>query len=320
MEKVDKKNKKKLIKILLGIFIVIFLSICLVAGYAYNKLSKLQNKSFTMTKEEAGDSYVPQSKDHKVRNILLMGIDTEENASDTMIVLSFDEETKQIKMTSIMRDMYVYFGEGKRNKINQAYMYGGPKLTIKTINENLNLDIEDYIKVDFKGLDKIIDALGGVQINIEPEELDMLNSLAQGMAATNGDQLKLLKKSGLQTLTGNQAVAYCRIRKVGNNDYERTQRQRRVLESLFSKFKTMSPTKYPDMIDKFSGSIETSIGTFDLLSLMQKGVSYGKNGIVENRVPYDGYKWDSEILDHWYVMKWDKAKNTELLHEFIYLK
>lgn len=318
-ERTKKKKNKKKKWIIIGIVILILLLILSAAfGYVYTKFNKINNSDFNYSKEELSAIQNNNQGDHKVKNILLLGIDSQEKVSDTMIVLSLDETTKKVKLTSLMRDMYIYFGDDKRNKLNYAYNYGGPMLSIKTINENFKLDITDYAKVDFDGLDKVIDAVGGVDVEIKPNEVDILNFTAKDVANNIGVPVpSQVTKSGMTHLNGIQAVAYCRIRHVGNVDYERTQRQRRVLMALFEKSKHMSISQYPGLVDKLSGSVETSLGIIQILDIMKTASEYEKNGMQECRVPFDNYKSDSD-LNGWYVMKWDKDKNVELLHDFIY--
>lgn len=325
--KKKKKRKKKswdlyfIFFILLGIFIF-------VGSYAYMQFRRIKGDALPKSDAEIGVKKAPstimdnegkEQKSHDVRNILLLGVDNQEDASDSIIVFSFDNTAKTIKMSSLMRDSYIYFGEDKVNKLNYAYHYGGPKLSVKTINENYNLDIRDYIKVDFGALDKIVDAFGGVDVDLKPEEVKLLNSYVKDIARIEKTEPKYLKASGLQRLNGQQAVAYCRIRYVGNYDYERTERQRRVLKALFARTKDIPATSYPKVLSDISSYLETSLDFTEMLSLGTKVMAYGSNEIKESRVPYDGYKSDDTIKGIFYL-KWDKEKNVELLHKFIYLE
>lgn len=307
------KKKKKILITILALLSMLLVS---AGGFVYWNLNKINTINFAHSDSEVGinSSTIPDTG-HKVRNILLLGADKEENATDTMIVLSIDETDKKLKMTSLMRDTYIYFGEGMGNKLNYAYHYGGALLSVKTINENFNLDIRDYVLVDFDGLSNVIDALGGVEINVQPEEIPYLNA---GEAASSA--FIPVTRSGKQILNGNQALGYCRIRKVGNVDYHRTERQRTVLTQLLNKMKDTSVLQLPQYFDALSKYLETSISKGDMITLASDILSYSKNGIEENRVPYDGYKHDSTDSNGWYYMQWDKVENVKLLHEFIYGK
>jgi polyisoprenyl-teichoic acid--peptidoglycan teichoic acid transferase len=160
-------------------------------------------------------------------------------------------------MTSIMRDIYVDFEGQTINKINYAYHFGGPQFAIKTINEKFDLNIKDYIKVDFEGLVSIMDAFGGVEINVKDYEVSEMQSYG-------------IKKAGTYNLTGKQALGYSRIRHVGKWDYERTQRQRTVLDSLFNKAKAKGAGAAMSLVSKILPSIETSMTNADIIELGNK--------------------------------------------------
>jgi len=307
---------KKKTKLIVSILLIMIIVLASCGGYFYWKLNKIQTIDFNYSDSEVGinTTTLPDTK-NKITNVLLLGADKQEKATDTMIVLSIDETNNKLKLTSLMRDTYIYFGEGMSNKLNYAYHYGGPLLTVKTINENFNLDIRDYVLVDFDGLSNVIDALGGVEINVLPEEIRYLN----GGEAASGVKIPVTH-SGKQILNGNQALGYCRIRKVGNVDYQRTERQRTVLMQLLNKMKDTSVLQLPKYIDALAGCAETSISKGEMISLADTILSYSKNGVEESRVPYDGYRHDSTDANGWYYMQWDKEENVKLLHEFIYGK
>lgn len=321
----NKKNNK-FIRSITTILIIMALFCLGIFIYSYSQLNRIKNTK--LSEEDAAPKPAPNEvKDdngkeqtaHKVTNILFLGVDKLENASDSIMILSLDDTSRTVKMTSIMRDSYVFFGKDKINKINYAYHYGGPALSVKTVNDSFNMDIKNYIKVDFASLHKIIDSLGGIDIDVKKEEIDIMNFYIRDIAAIEKITPQPVTKAGLQRLSGLQAVAYTRIRYVGNQDYERTERQRRVLKILFEKVKDTSLLSIPSIASNITPYIETSLDKGEMLSLGSKLISYGKKAIVESRVPYDGYKSDAMINDIYY-MKWDKDKNIELLHKFIYLE
>ncbi len=325
-EKNDKKKLSKRKKAAISIIAVILVILIGAGIFAVVQVKKIKTVKLPKSDQEIGIKEQPKvikdeqgnDKDkHKVTNILLLGVDKQEDASDSIIVFSIDDTSKSIKMSSLMRDSYIDFGKGKVNKLNYAYHYGGPLLSVKTVNENYNLDIRDYVKVDFGALDKIVDSFDGVNINVKPEELKLLNSYVKDVARIEGTSPKYLENSGLQKLNGQQAVAYCRIRYVGNSDYERTERQRRVLKALFQSAKDIPPTKYTSVLSEISPYLETSMDFSEMISFGTKVANYGRNDIKETRVPYDEYKHDDNI-DGIYYLKWDKEKNLEKLHRFIY--
>ncbi len=242
----------------------------------------------------------------EIKNILLLGVDKEENASDTIMILSLNEKKKTIKLVSIMRDTYVYQGKGMANKINYAYHYGGIQGSIDTINSVFNLDVSKYVKVDFEGLVNIVDYLGGVEVEINEEEKRYINLQCDKF---------ILNNSGIVNLNGNQALAYARIRKI-DSDFERTQRQRKIMAGVFFKIKNVDMVKYAKTIYTISKSSETNLSIMELIELGEIIYKYDKSNLGELRIPIDGTSWDSLLGP--YHLNWDEEVNKKTLHDFIY--
>ena len=165
-----------------------------------------------------------------------------------------------------MRDTYVAIEGHSNTKLTHAYYYGGPQLAVKTINQNFGMNITEYATVNFQGMAEIIDAVGGVEIDISEAERQNANISIQEQAAY-GMEPDYIEKAGLQTLNGTQAVAYARIRYVGNADFERTDRQRKVMEQLFYKALDMNPLQYPEFARKLLPYVETSLDIGEILGL-----------------------------------------------------
>jgi polyisoprenyl-teichoic acid--peptidoglycan teichoic acid transferase len=303
---------KKSKKIFIIVVSVVLFCIAGAFGYSYHQLNQI--KKVELNKEEGALGIKPSFEEEikesqnvstdNVRNILLLGVDKEENASDSIIVASIDESNKKLKMTSIMRDSYVDFEGQAIKKINYAYHFGGPQFAIKTINENFNLNIKDYVKVDFEGLVSIIDALGGVEIKVKDYEVSELQSYG-------------IKKAGTYNLTGKQALGYSRIRHVGKWDYERTERQRTVLNSLFNKVKAKGAGAAVSLIPKILPSIETSMTNSNIIELGNKIFSMDTGNIEQLRLPLDDHK--KEVIENEvFYLKWDRQANVAALHKFIY--
>lgn len=301
------KSKKKKYAIIISGFIFIFI-VSAFGGYIYSQLGSMQKGNISKNDIELGIDDTTQhelEEKAKVTNILLLGVDKEENASDAIMVLSIDETHKKLKLTSIMRDSYVNLGQGKEPKLNYAYNYGGPQLSVKTINENYRLDIRDYVMVSFDELIGIIDAFGGIKVQVKDYEIEEM--------ATVG-----IKKAGTYNLNGKQALVYSRIRHEGNQDYERTQRQRLILEKIFEKIKVQGPSNYPSLISKLLPLVETSLDKSEILSLGLKVSSIGAGTLEQTRVPFDKYKSDYTAPNGRYYLKWDKEHTIDILHKFIY--
>ncbi|WP_294351600.1 LCP family protein [uncultured Clostridium sp.] len=247
-----------------------------------------------------------ESEEKNIENILLLGVDKQENASDTIIIVSLRKDIKTLKFVSIMRDTYVYQGEGKANKINYAYHYGGVEGSVATVNKIFNLDISKYIKVSFEELIKIVDYIGGVDIKINEEERRMINSKCSS---------RQLAKSGNVNLNGEQALAYSRIRKI-DSDYRRTERQRNVMMSIFTKSKNVSVLDYPKVISELTSTVETNLTTFELIKLTTILTDIDLNNIGSFRIPLDGTTSDNS--SGVYHLDWDKEVNVNALHDYIY--
>lgn len=249
------------------------------------------------TKEKENDSGIV--------NIAIFGLDRRQpygySRADSIIITSIDEKSKKVKITSLMRDMYIPIPDRNSNRINVAYAIGGPLLAVKTINYNFGLNIRDYITIDFFGFEKAIDKLGGVEINVKEEEMNLCGIL----------------KSGLQLLNGKQALAYSRIRYVGNADYERTERQRRVLNEVFKKVKAYGSLKLSGTVTTLFPYVETSLSDKEIIDLIVKAAKFNTDTLEQFRLPVDGC-FTSQKIRGMAVLVPDIKENRKRLHEFIY--
>lgn len=313
-------------KIIIAVASILLLLVAAIGGlylYSTKQLNKVNYTEVPKSNEELGIEEPIQDKTdnteekQEVVNLLLLGVDKLENASDSIIVLTIDPISKKIKLSSLMRDSYIYYGKDKINKLNYAYHYGGPLLSIKTVNQTYKMDIKDYIKVDFGELVHLIDAVGGINIDIRSDEISTLNYYVRDIAAIEKIPATPVKTAGMQKLNGLQAVAYTRIRYVGEYDFQRTERQRTVLKAMFDRVKELPVTSYPGILSKLAPYIETSLKKDELLRYGSQMALYGKNGIEEMRIPVDNTWWDSEISGIYYL-QWNKEKNIEALKKFIY--
>lgn len=299
--------KKIIVRVLIAV--VVILSVIGVAGFAmYKKINKTEVVDLNMSNEELNVSQetVQKSKEKKITNILLLGVDKDENASDAIMVLSIDENNKNAKLTSIMRDMYVNFGEGKANKINYAYHYGGVPLSISTINRIFNLDINKYAKVDFNGFMNIVDSLGGYNVDLTEAERKEIN-YKLGYEA--------VKSTGNVKLNGEQTAAYARIRRI-DSDYQRTERQREIMFDILNKIKARPVSEYPNLIAQLSSNVETNLSTMEALELGNYLVGVSNSDIKQFRLPIDGTATD--YTSGVYHLNWDEKTNIDALHKFIY--
>ena len=262
------------------------------------------------------DAYEGLSK--RVMNIAVFGVDSRNDdvsgRSDAMMIVSVDMKHDKIKAISLMRDSLVKIeGYGWR-KLNSAYAHGGVELAIRTINQNFDMNIKDYISLNFNQLAGIVDALGGVEVEVTEAERRNANKYIKEMADEAGVKADLIKEAGEVTLHGYQAVAYTRIRYVGNADFERTERQREVMQKLMNKALRMSPLKYPALLGELMPMVETSLSNEEILKIAGQVLLGGKPEFEQGRFPIDGtYKTNSS-----YAMVYDLDAAAEKLHSFIY--
>lgn len=316
------KKIRKRTKIILGVicFILVACVTTIAIGYKYmNRMKVVQlNLSTATTKEEikkalnVSEETEKKSLEHNIENILILGVDNIENASDAIMVLSIDRGTKSLKLTSIMRDLYVDL-PGDADKINYAYNLGGVEYSISTMNSLFNMDIKKYIKIDFDKFVSIIDYLGGLEINVTERERKAIN---QKLMLDGIDSKNNLTKSGNVLLNGYQALAYSRIR-ITDNDFVRTQRMRNVMMGVFEKVKGSSITEYPKIISDLSSNIVTNIETMDMLNMGSFMFSVDPSNIKQFRIPIDGSTVDSDT-NGVYNLKWDVEENIKAFHNFIY--
>lgn len=320
---------KKVLIITLTILLIVLIGS---GAYIYNMLNQIQENPVVnpdtgepvKNRGELGiNDNAPVTKDTGIKNILLLGIDSrtkdEPARSDSIMIASIDKKNSTVKITSLMRDMYVPIPGKKDNRINTAYIFGGPSLSIKTINTNFNMDIEDYVEVDFFSLETIINEVGGVPIEIKRAEVKVINQYINNLndISTDGTKTPRVTTSGIQTLTGRQAVAYCRIRYVGRDDFERTERQRRVLNELFKKGKSIGLSNIPNLVAKILPDVQTSLSKTEIIELGIAMLGFSTENLEQSRIPADS-SYSDEWVGDMLVLKPDLVKNTELLHNFIY--
>lgn len=261
-----------------------------------------------------------------VWNILLLGGDSRSDSSydrtDSMIILSVDREDGSIKMTSIMRDTWVSIpGRSSKAKINAANVYGGPELAVQTVNSNFSTDIEDYVLVNMTGLVGIVDAMGGVEIEITESERKLANEYAESFwqKADHGKAYsgsRYLEKSGLVQLNGLMALSYARNR-YSDSDYGRVMRQQKVLMALAKKAAAMDMTDLMKVIPNLLANVETNLNMAEITKLALKCMNSDMDAIEQFRIPADG-TYESGMYGNTWCIKPNFAKNAQLLQAFIY--
>ena len=317
----EKTNKKKMIKKRRFKRVLILIGIAVLASFAYVNAHLNNIKTVSISKKNEDLGIKDEEDGREVINIALFGGDSRKEGdvvhSDAIMVLSIDKAHKKVKLSSIMRDTYVDIHKHGKTKLNHAYAYGGPELAIRTINENFNLNIRDYAFVDFYSFEKLVDAVGGVDVDIKDMEVKEINRCIKEIAELKKTKPILIKNSGMNHLNGEQAVAYSRIRKVGGGDFERTERQRRVINELFERGKNVDITKYPKILDSILPYVETSLSKTEIMKLGTYVLTNNIQSIEQNRFPTDEHSEGQFIGDIWYLVT-DLDETEKEIHDFIY--
>ena len=270
------------------------------------------------------DTRISTISNENVYNLLLVGVDRTDKTwngnSDSMMLISINFREERISIISLMRDTYVQIPDAGYNKLNNAYALGGGDLLCTTVTSNFNIDVSRYAAVDFENMVEIIDAVGGVDLEITEEEAEVANGYIYDMCerTLNLDYTKyLIFETGLVHCNGVQAVAFARNRFVGNSDYARTSRQRYVISQLMEKAKGMSLPQLMNVARKVLPLITHNVKEIEIWDLVSKAPGLLKYSVVQDRVPYDNlyniiYVDDQDML----VPDWDKT--ILQMHETIY--
>lgn len=320
-------------------------SLVLVLAIAVGVILKVFDYNYNNITGDPDDLGFESVIDKKITNVALFGIDSRQvdsfkGLSDSIMILSLNAETKKVKVISVMRDSLVpitYNGKTVYGKINSAYSKGGPELAIKTLNTIFGLDISEYATVNFYGMADIIDAMGGIDVELAEGELNVygyeygmrVNWGINGMIAEQCNYMGLdaskylVKNAGFQHLNGVQAVAYARIRHAANiegtnDDFGRTDRQRYVMEQLFNKAVTLNTTQYISLAKSLIPCSETSLSYSQILSLAVN-ILLASPTFEQSRVPLTKYQMPSKsISGYGSCLYYDLDYAGKIIRAFIY--
>ena len=310
-----KKQMSKKTKIIITISIILALLVgSVVFGYFYVRSKIYSNSDISDITTEDSFEEVPG-----ITNILLIGTDArdlnERARSDSIIIATIDNNTKKLKLSSIMRDTFVDIPGYGEQKINAALALGGPELLMKTIKENFNFTLDKYVMVNFWGFEDIIDGIGGIEVDVKDYEIPEINKYIGEVRDVKSPPLTT---PGLQHLDGQQALAYARIRKVGNGSYERTERQRRVLDIVAEKMMDVSVTKYPGLLYDLLPSVKTNIEPLTLLNYAYTVSKFGELKFEQLQIPATELSQGGLYRNKGWVLLIDKEQNGKILNDFIY--
>ena len=270
-------------------------------------------------------NYALQDNNKEIYNILLVGkdgISQKNSRSDTMIILTVDNKNKNLKLTSLARDTLVYIPKRGYDKLNHAFFYGGCDLLLKTINHNFDLNIKDYAIVDFKSFVEVINALDGVEVNIEDREIEALNKVINacyGLEIENeGNNIEYITSSGNHLLNGYQALAFSRIRYT-DSAFHREARHREVAESVYKEFAQKGVETYKKCADIILNNTKTNISPIEMMNLAYTVLKINDKDIEQFQFPLEEYR-NGHIINKQkgWVLEWDKEPNLEAWHKFIF--
>ena len=323
-EEFNERKKKKMnkgLKIFLIILLILFIIVAGlgVAGYTFvnGKIGKMQKENIDTTAVGINEETKQELKGY--RNIALLGIDSRAddyglgNRSDCIIIASINQETNEVKLISVYRDTYVYVtesGKERLDKITHAYSYGGAQNTLKSLNEALDLNITEFVTVNFDAVIAAVDSLGGVYIDIDSSEVNYINDYIDATSESSGVKSSHITHAGNQKLDGVQAVSYSRVRYTAGGDYKRTERMRTVVEAMLSKAKTLGIGQLNSFADTILPKIRTNISSSEIWGLVPKLASFK---VTESL----GWPYETKgiTLDRWYGVPVTLQSNVERLHK-----
>lgn len=277
------KRKRKLILFIIEIVVLIIL---LVGVFYASKLNKINRQQLDESKvEKAEVSKETEETLSGYTDIALFGLDNRSNGtydtgnSDVIMILSINNDTKEVRMVSVYRDTYldVSSKDEKSNfqKCNSAYARGGAERAVSMLNKNLDLNIDNYVVFDFAAIADAIDLLGGIELDITENEMKIMNeSYITYTEDIVGKESSLIDHAGTQTVDGVQAVSYARIRYTAGGDFKRAERQRRVLNELIKKAKDASLTELNELVSTIFPEVSTDLTQKDIISMMPVMLKY----------------------------------------------
>ena len=287
------------------------------------KFGKLNTKSLDTSNIIINPGVTSQDNASKLsgyRNIALFGVDSRTGDlesgtnSDTIMIASINNDTKEIKLVSVYRDTYLDTTLGYYTKATEVYGAGGAQASVNMLNKNLDLDIVDYVTVDFNAVAAAVDAVGGIDLTIEEDEVGFLNDyLVETSQVLGIDSYENIPGPGTYHVDGLHALAYCRIRYTDGNDFKRTERQRTVLMKVMEAAKSADVFKLNALIDKLFPMVYTSLSPTEILGLAKDALSYSigeTKGFPFNLANYNA--------DKSYVAPVNLAQNVSELHSFLF--
>lgn len=324
VSKQQREARKKRKVIIFGLEIVLLL-VMLVVLWGVMKGTEVKRIEVNdeELKENMNETVLENESLKGYRNIALFGVDSTSGAlekgtrSDTMIIASINQDTGDVKLVSVYRDSYLNKGNDKYGKANAAYASGGPKQAMMMLNMNMDLNITDFVTVGFQGLTDTIDALGGVWIDVDEEEIKHINNYQMCIAENLKCSYTEVKETGYQLLNGLQATAYCRIRYTKGDDFMRAQRQREVIKAIADQAKKANVSSLTKIANDVFPEVYTSLKLDEIVSLLTEISKY--NIVAEDGFPQESMRAVDTIGSAGScVVPTSLESNVIWLHEFLF--
>lgn len=244
-----------------------------------SKMNKLKSVKLNTDKLNISDEV---QHEEGYTNVALFGLDSRENdlgkgnRSDTIMIASLNNDTKEVKLVSIYRDTLLELDDGSYNKANAAYAFGGPEGAVSLINRNLDMNIEKYVTVNFNALVDVIDAVGGLDLELTHDEVVHMNNYCVETSKVTGKSYEKIEPEveGTYHLNGVQAVSYSRIRYTAGGDFKRAERQRLVLQKIADKVQNMSVGTVNKIIDSVFPQISTNFTLAEMIGYAKNLTKY----------------------------------------------
>lgn len=316
------KKKNRGLKVFGIIVLVLIIILVGIIGFTYffvtSKLNKIQKVDIDVSQLDISEEVEQNLSGY--RNIALFAIDSrsnedygEGNRSDGIIIASINNDTKEVKLASVYRDTYVQIEGHGLDKITHAYSYGEAPLAISTLNTNLDLNIKEFVTVNFDAVAEAINELGGVTITVDSQEVNYINQYIKETSKVTGISTNQLSAPGTLTLDGVQAVAYARIRYTEGGDYKRAERMRTVVEATFNKLKTKSLTEINSFVDNILPKIYTNISTNDMIAMIPDLTKYKVSDSI-------GWPYETRgiTMNAWYGIPVTLESNVTRLHQELF--
>lgn len=321
--KEKKKNKKNKKKKTLAVLIALVLVLAIISGTLVGYYNSLLN---SMSKSELDMDNIGLSGDHfheSVKNIAVFGLDSRDNnfdgRSDAIIIITIDDVHDKIKMTTVARDSYVEIEGNGKDKITHAHWFGGPELAVKTLNQNFNMEITDYVTVNFFGMVEIIDEIGGVELDVDTQEMNTINRDYAPELNSIGLDCERITTTGLQRLSGAQALAYSRNRYSSGGDIDRGNRQKEVLAAIYHSLTSINATQLHTLIKIVLDNCQTSLTNSEITKLAS-WAALNMPSIESLSLPdadCNPQYGDAGYVDGIWYFKYDLDVATQKFHDFV---